>query len=149
MGSDNNKIILICDEKFGILKAVRVTFPSPGVSLEALLTKYKKQETGRFWVRGPKGDDELFYTGIIDKAKALFATNKGIVAGDDELMIALILSDDHWTENSKVSMIEVSSRKLNAALTELDRKEKAAMQEAREQAEKKAQKKLDSAALDF
>lgn len=149
MGSDKNKIILICDEKFGVLKAVRVAFPSPGVSLEALLTKYKKQETGRFWVRGPKGDDELFYTGIIDKAKALFATNKGIVAGDDELMIALILSDDHWTENSKVSMIEVSSRKLGAALTELDRKEKAAIQEARDQAEMKAQKKLDSEALDF
>ena len=64
-------------------------------------------------------------------------------------MIALILSDDHWTENSKVSMIEVSSRKLGAALTELDRKEKAAIQEARDQAEKKAQKKLDSEALDF
>ena len=144
MSSDKNKINLLCDDKFGILTSVRVTFPAPGVSLEALLEKYKKQETGRFWVKGPK-EGERFETGIIDKAKELFSESNAIVAGDDELFIVLMLSEDHWTENSKVKSIEVVARKLQAVLKERDQKE----EETRNQAVQKARKKIETEALDF
>lgn len=145
MGNDKNKIQLGCDDKLGILRSVRVTFPSPGVSLEALLKKYKERAVGRFWVRGPRGDDERFYEGIIPKAIELFADSRTIVVGDDELMIALLLSEDHWTDKSKIQWIGIESRKLMAALAERDRRDEA----EKKRAEDMAQKKLEDAALDF
>ena len=159
-------ITLHYDKQLKILEGVTVEFPEPGVSFNALESKYSRSAKGKFWIKRrtilKDGESKAVY---LAKSKVDAKSTGGfeleeVLMGDDEISVRMeILNawglgalfaikmqrEEHSSTPDAIKSIVVRSRKLDAALAERDRKMKA----EKEAEEKAAAKKKESDALNF
>lgn len=121
------------DKKLGILTCVVVIFDSPGVSVEALEAKYKKNAKGKFWKKITQSETLVRWPTVTNKKIYVLSM------GDDEVSVSGEIAA------GKLGKITIRSCKLDAALAERDRQEN----EAKARAEADAARKKESEALNF